>query len=79
MNQVMIIDQPDYKLSLSIKPNVTSSLSEVTFTRSYYNDGISANTSTYVLYLDQDAISKIINALQTTRTPSWSLANDDHQ
>ena len=79
MTEVMVVDQPDYKLSLLIKPNVTSSLSEVTFTRSYYNDGISANTSTYVLYLDQDAISKIINALQTTRTPSWSLANDDHQ
>ena len=79
MTEVMVVDQPDYKLSLLIKPNVTSSLNEVTFTRSYYNDGISANTSTFVLYLDQDGISKIINALQTTRTPSWSLANDDHR
>ena len=79
MNQVMIVDQPDYKLTLSIKPEVTSTLSEVTFTRSYYNDGISANSSTFVLYLDQEGISKIITALQTTRTPSWSLANDDHR
>ena len=79
MNQVMIVDQPDYKLTLSIKPEVTSTLSEVTFTRSYYNDGISANSSTFVLYLDQEGISKIITALQTTMTPSWSLANDDHQ
>ena len=79
MNQVMIVDQPDYKLTLSIKPEVTSTLSEVTFTRSYYNDGISANSSTFVLYLDQEGISKIITALQTTSTPSWSLANDDHR
>lgn len=79
MNHVTVVDQPDYKLSLTIKPLVNSTLNEITFTRSYYNDGISANSSTFVLYLDQDGISKIINTLQTTRTPSWSLANDDHQ
>lgn len=79
MNQVIIIDKPDYKLSLTVKPQVAPALHEVTFTRSYYNDGISANSSTFVLYLDQYAISKIINALQTTRTIDWSLANDDHR
>ena len=79
MIEVLVIDSPNYKLYLSIKPKVTSSLNEVTFTRSYYNNGILNNSSNFVLYLDQDEISKIINALQATRNPSWSLANDDHR
>ena len=79
MTEVLVVDRPDYKLYLSIKPKVTSTLNEVTFIRSYHNDGISSNTSTFVLYLDQDEISKIINALQATKYPSWSLANDDHR
>ena len=79
MNKVTVVDAPDYKLNLTITPLVNSSLNEFVFTRDYYNDGISSNSSTFTLFLDQDGISKIINALQATKTPSWSLANDDHR
>ena len=79
MNQVTVVDQPDYKLKISVKPLVNSTLNEIELTREYYNDGIKSNSSSFIVFLDQDGISKIINALQTTRTPSWSLANDDHQ
>ena len=78
MNQV-IVDQPDYKLKISVKPLVNSTLNEIELTREYYNESVRSNSSSFIVFLDQDGISKIINALQTTRTPSWSLANDDHQ
>ena len=79
MNQVTVVNASDYKLNLSIKPLVDSSLNEITFAREYYNEGVQSNSSSFIVFLDQDGISKLINALQTTRTPSWSLANDDHQ
>ena len=79
MNKVTVVNASDYKLNLSIKPLVDSSLNEITFAREYYTYGSLSNSSIFTLFLDQDGISKIINALQTTRTPSWSLANDDHQ
>lgn len=79
MNKVTVVDAPDYKLYLTITPLVDSSVNEVIFTKVYYNDGITSNSSTYTLYLEQDGISKIINALQGAKNPSWSLANDDHR
>ena len=74
-----IIDLPDYKVMLSITPLTNSHLNELVFTKVYYNDGISSNSSSFTMYVDQDGISKIINALQVTKSPSWSLANDDHR
>lgn len=79
MNTVMVIDAPGYKVKLTVTPLVNSNMNEVVFTKVFYNDGITSNSSTFTLYLDQDGISKIINALQATKTPSWSLANDDHR
>ena len=78
MNQV-IVDQPDYKLKISVEPLVNSTLNKIELTREYYNEGVQLNSSSFIVFLDQDGISKLINALQTTRTPSWSLANDDHR
>ena len=79
MNQVTVVDQPDYKLKISVEPLVNSTLNKIELTREYYNQGVQSNSSSFIVFLDQDGISKLINALQTTRTPSWSLANDDHQ
>ena len=78
MNQV-IVDQPDYKLKILVEPLVNSTLNKIELTREYYDEGVQSNSSSFIVFLDQDGISKIINVLQTTRTPSWSLANDDHQ
>lgn len=79
MNNVTVVDAPDYKLYLTITPLVDSSVNEVIFTRDYYDEGVLSNSSNFTLYLEQDGISKIINALQTTKNPTWSLANDDHR
>ena len=79
MNQVTVVDQPDYKLKISVEPLVNSTLNKIELTREYYDEGVQLNSSSFIVFLDQDSISKLINALQTTRTPSWSLANDDHQ
>ena len=79
MNNVTVVDAPDYKLNLTITPLVNSTLNEFVFTREYFYEGVVSNSSTFTLYLDQDGISKIINALQATKSPSWSLANDDHR
>ena len=79
MNQVTVVDQPDYKLKISVEPLVNSTLNKIELTREYYDEGVQSNSPSFIVFLDQDGISKLINALQTTRTPSWSLANDDHQ
>jgi hypothetical protein len=79
MNHVTVVEQPDYKLKISVEPLVNSTLNKIELTREYFNEGVQSNSTSFIVFLDQDSISKLINALQTTRTPSWSLANDDHQ
>ena len=56
MNQVTVVDQPDYKLKISVEPLVNSTLNKIELTREYYNEGVQSNSSSFIVFFLTAAI-----------------------